>query len=254
MRPRAALLLLRACLPARAPARGDAGAVVSGTVESGGKKRTYHLFVPERVAAAGAPAKAKAAPLVVVFHGSGQGGAALVEPWREVASREGFIVVGPDAADPSKWSTPADGPEFVHDLVEHIKAAYPVNARRVYLFGYSAGSGFAVNMSLLESRYFAATAVFASATFSRQYAGVAERKIPFLVRAGADDQVFPVREVRATVKGLAALGFPVDFKELAGRGHGYHQIAAQVNEEVWEFFARNELKEEPDYRHYDFKR
>ena len=248
MRHFLAALLMFACALTHARAQGKSGAVVKGEVESGGRKRTYHLFAPA------GKEPAKALPLVVVFHGSGQGGAALVEPWTGLAAREGFIVVGPDSADASKWSTPADGPEFVHDLVEHLKTKHPVDARRVYLFGYSAGSGFAINISLLESRYFAATAVFASATFSRQYASAAERRIPFLIRAGTDDEVFALRDVKATAKGLSELGFPVEFRELAGRGHNYYRVAAELNEEVWRFFIRHELKEEPDYRHYEFKR
>lgn len=247
------ILLLLACLPSRAAA-GDEAGVVRETIESGGKRRTYRLFVPARVAAHDGTAVAKTFPLVVVFHGSGQSGASLVGRWKELAGREGVIVAGPEAADSSKWTTPDDGPEFIHDLVEHLKTRYPVDARRVYLFGYSAGSGFAINISLLESRYFAATAVFASATFIRQYASAAERRIPFLVRAGTDDQVFPIREVRATAKSLTELGFPVDFKELVGRDHGYHRIAAKVNEEVWQFFSRNALEDEPDYRRHNFKR
>lgn len=257
MRHLLAVLLMLVCSQMHAPAQDRSGPVVNlvnGEVVSGGRKRTYHLFAPAGVAAPAGKESAKAFPLVVVFHGSGQGGAAMVEPWTGLAAREGFIVVGPDSADPSKWSTPADGPEFVHDLVEHLKTKYPVNARRVYLFGYSAGSGFAINMSLLESRYFAATAVFASATFSGQYAAAAERRIPFLIRAGTDDEVFALRDVKATVKGLSGLGFPVEFKELTGRGHNYYRVAAELNEEAWRFFGRNELKEEPDYRRYEFKR
>jgi poly(3-hydroxybutyrate) depolymerase len=254
MRHLLAVLLTLSCPLAHAQAQDRPGAVVKGEVESGGRKRTYHLFVPAGAAAPAGRAPARALPLVVVFHGSGQGGAALVEPWTALAAREGFIVAGPDSADPSKWSTPADGPEFVRDLVEHLKARHPVSARRVYLFGYSAGSGFVINISLLESRYFAAAAVFASATFSRQYASAAERRIPFLIRAGADDEVFALRDVKATAKGLSGLGFPVEFGELAGRGHNYYRVAAELNEEVWRFFSRHELKEEPDYRHYEFKR
>ena len=44
-----------------------------------------------------------------------------------------------------------------------LKSKYPINPRRVYLFGHSAGASFALHMSLMESQYFAAAAIHAGA-------------------------------------------------------------------------------------------
>ena len=127
-------------------AHARAGEKVSKeSFESHGKKRTYYLFVPGSVTAV-APA-----PLVVLLHGSGRNGLSLVEKWKDLAASEGFIIVGPDAINTQGWHTPEDGPDFLRDLVEMLRAKYPVNPRRVYLFGHSAGAVFALDLSMLES-------------------------------------------------------------------------------------------------------
>src|SRR5947209_18233066 len=97
------------------------------TIISGGKKRTYYLFVPDNVTAA------KPVPLLVLLHGSGRNGLSQVEKWKELAEREGVIIVGPDSTNSAGWHMPEDGPDFLHDLISELESKYPVNHRRVYL-------------------------------------------------------------------------------------------------------------------------
>ncbi len=53
--------------------------------------------------------------------------------------------------------------------LKSLKTKYPINPRRVYLFGHSAGAIFALHMSLMESQYFAAAAVHAGALRGRRH-------------------------------------------------------------------------------------
>src|SRR5260370_15465135 len=124
---------------------------------SGGRSRSYYVAASKRLD------PGKPAPLVILLHGSGRDGSSLVEKWEVLADEEGFIVVGPDALNPAYWKAPEDGPAFLRDLVEHLRSRYAIDPRRVYLFGHSAGAGFALQMGLLESRYFAAVAKHAGA-------------------------------------------------------------------------------------------
>ena len=126
-------------------------------ITSNGKTRPYYLYVPSTVKAP------NLAPLIVTLHGSNRTGITLVEKWKDYAKKEGIILAGPDATNLRGWDSPHDGPDFLRDLVEELKTKYPVNPRRVYLFGHSAGAIFALHMSLMESQYFAATAVHAGA-------------------------------------------------------------------------------------------
>ena len=70
----------------------------------------------------------------------------------------------PDAENRQGWSVPGDGPEPLCSLVDHLRQTVPViNARRMYLFGHSAGAVFVLHMAMLESDYFAAGALHAGA-------------------------------------------------------------------------------------------
>jgi poly(3-hydroxybutyrate) depolymerase len=159
-----------------AAAQDKSNKIVKESILSNKKKRTYYLFVPATVKAP--------APLIVLLHGSGRNGLSLVDPWKDLATKEGFIVVGPDANSGGGWSMPGDGPDFLHDLVEDLKTRYPIDARRVYLFGHSAGAVFAFIISTVESEYFAATAIHAGAFRTPdEYKTIskATRKIPLAV-------------------------------------------------------------------------
>jgi poly(3-hydroxybutyrate) depolymerase len=220
-------------------------------ITSNGKKRAYYLFVPEKLNPA-APS-----PLIVLLHGSGRNGLSLVEKWKDLAKKEKVILVGPDASDPQSWRIPEDGPAFVYELVEALKARYPVNGRRMYLFGHSAGAGQALYLSLFESEYFAATAVHAGALQGSQFNQLierAKRKIPIAIFVGTNDNFFPLPVVRATRDALNAQGFNSELTEIKGHTHWYYDRAPEINRSAWEFLKRYELNGEPLYEEYQFNR
>lgn len=217
-------------------------------ITSKGKTRACYLYVPSTVRAA------SPAPLIVMLHGSGRVGMSLVEKWKDLAKKEGFIIVGPDSTDSRSWGSPQDGPDFLHDLVEQLKAKYPINPRRVYLFGHSAGAIFALEMSLLESQYFAATAIHAGALRPEDsdLTDLAKRKIPMFIQVGDSDQYFPLKAVRATRDALNAKGFSVELTELPGHDHWYYDLAPKINRTAWDFLKKYELESDPVYRNFNF--
>src|SRR4029079_6310053 len=184
-------LLLLLLMPPQAIRAADK--VVKESIVSKDKTRTLYLFVP------GSVKKGTPAPLIVLLHGSGRNGLTLVDKWKDIAAKEGIILAGPDSQDTSRWATPVDGPDFLRDVVENIKSRYTIDPRRVYLFGHSAGAVFALYMSVLESQYFAATAIHAGAMRRNDPAiGQAKRKTPIAIFVGSRDQFFPLEAVRGT--------------------------------------------------------
>jgi poly(3-hydroxybutyrate) depolymerase len=217
-------------------------------ITSNGKTRAYYLYVPATI-------KAEApAPLIIMLHGSNRTGVTLVEKWKDYAKKEGIIIAGPDATDLRGWGSPQDGPDFLRDLVEELKSKYPVNARRVYLFGHSAGASFALEMSLMESEYFAATAIHAGALpgGDMQLIDLAKRKIPISIQVGDSDEFFPLKIVRATRDALKAKEFPVELIEIANHDHWYYDKAAKFNQTAWEFLKKQELAGQPRYQKYNW--
>lgn len=215
----------------------------------GGKARAYYLFVPDKLT------KDQPVPLLLLLHGSGRNGFSLVEKWKDLAKKERIIVVGPDAINPQIWSTPVDGPDFLHDLVTDLESKYPIDPRRVYLFGHSAGACFALYMALYESEYFAATAIHAGALNSEDEVIVerAKRKIPIYIAVGTVDQFFPLSGVRATRDMLNQNGFNALLIEMPGHDHWYYDLAPKINAAAWAFLKEQKLAGEPRYVQYSFK-
>jgi predicted esterase len=214
-------------------------------ITSNGKTRPYYLYVPSTVKGP--------APLIVMLHGSNRTGVTLVEKWKDYAKKEGIILAGPDASNLAGWSWPQDGPDYLHDLVEELKSKYPINPRRVYLFGHSAGASFALHMSLMESQYFAATAIHAgSLRDDVSMIELAKRKIPISIQVGDSDQFFPLKDVRATRDALKEAGIPVELIEIPNHDHWYYDKAAKFNQTAWEFLKKYELDAEPFYQKYNW--
>jgi poly(3-hydroxybutyrate) depolymerase len=230
-----ALLLVAAALSGTPSQAADA--IVSGSFTSDGVKRTYAAYAPPR---------AGLRPLVILLHGTGWTGRAMVRRWKGLAKREGIVVAGPDATDRSGWQPPQDGPALFRDLVEELKPQR-VDPRRIYPFGYSAGAIFALYMAPIQSEYFAAAAAHAGAYTGEAdlgFLGTTRRKIPLLLSAGTKDALFPPSVVNATVGRLKRDGFPVTTSLLAGEGHSYRS-SGEINERAWRFLQRHRLATDP---------
>jgi poly(3-hydroxybutyrate) depolymerase len=219
---------------------------------SGGRERTYHLYVP-RVSAEG-----EALPLIVLLHGSGRRGDSLLALWESLARRERFAIAAPDSASRTAWVMPDDGPEFLYDVVESVRKSHKVNGRAIYLFGHSAGAVFALYMGLLESQYFAAVAVHAGAFREEQefvYIERAKRKIPFAVWLGAEDTFFPLAASRRTRDAFLAQGLPFHLTEIPNHTHNaYYSRPSDINGPAWSFLKQHVLESDPHYERYEFSR
>ena len=217
-------------------------------IVSEGKKRSYYIYVPKSVQ------RSSPVPLVVLLHGSNHVGLSLAEKWNSLAEKEGFILVAPDSMDSPQWAVPGDGPAFLHELVESIKTKYPINPKKVYLFGHSGGAVFALLMSLYESEYFAATAIHAGALNpeANDLIDLAKRKTPLQIQVGTVDNFFPLKSVRATRDLLNAHGFSVQLIEIPGHDHWYYDLAPTINQTAWDFLKTQELSGDPHFEEYKF--
>lgn len=242
-----ALLLAWMLLPTAAPA---ADKITRETFGSGARTRTYYLYVPETVQ------PDKPAPLIVFLHGSGRNGAILLDKWKDTAKKEGIILAGPDSFDSRQWNMIDDGPDFVHDLVDVVTAQHPVDPRRVYLFGHSAGAIHGLMFALLESQYFAAAAVHAGALPAETYGygDMAARKIPVAIWVGTNDAFFPLAAVRATRDALVQRGFAVQLTEIRGHTHDYYSRSSEINKAAWAFLKEQALTADPVFASYQVQK
>jgi predicted esterase len=146
----------------------------------------------------------------------------------------------------------SDGPDFVHRIVQEVRAKHNVDGRRMYLFGHSAGAIQGLSLAVLESEYFAAVAIHAGVFFKEfePFAEQAPRKIPLAIWVGTNDNLFPLEAVRATRALLESKGFPVKLTEVRGHTHRYYDRSGEINKDAWEFLKPFRLDGEPKYQEY----
>lgn len=125
--------------------RGFVGHVKDASLGcNNGFSHTWYEYVPPKLRGTG-----EKVPLLFYFHGGGcvplygaeQSG------WHDVADREDFIVVYPEASQDHRWNVwnDLDGGRLCSDrdfflaLIEHMKAVHPIDETRIYVSGFSMG-------------------------------------------------------------------------------------------------------------------
>jgi len=145
------------------------GTLSKGAIEVGGLKRTYLTYVPRELP--------KAAPLVVVMHGSGENGAQMrIETgygFERLADNRGFAVVYPNAYE-GYWDVCSivgdisangkiDDVGFLGAVVDKLITKIGVDQGRVFAIGSSRGGSMAFRLALeAPSRFRAVAAVSAN--------------------------------------------------------------------------------------------
>jgi predicted esterase len=210
-------------------------------------KHVCDLYVPASVTAD------KPAPLLMLFHGSGRDGMSQINEWRKLADKEGIVLVAPNATNREHWVIPDDGPELLRDIVTFVSKKAPIDQRRVYAFGHSAGAVFLLSMAPLESELFAAVVAHAGEFSAIGTSGVlpfADRMIPIFLIIGSKDQNFTVASVQRTRDALVAAGFPAEMREIPGHDHNYYRRSAEINDMAWAFLAPKHLDDDARYKIY----
>ena len=161
---------------------------VAQELSSGGRQRTYRLFVPERYDGR------TRLPLVLDLHGSGgtSAGQARTSGFETVAAREG-IVVATLQADGGRWNVPvrddrADDVAYVSDVIDHVAARVCTDLARVYATGFSGGGRMASLLACRLSTRIAAIAPMAGLRWPGPCEG---RPVPVLTFHGLADAQNP---------------------------------------------------------------
>jgi polyhydroxybutyrate depolymerase len=154
-------------------------------VDSGGRERTYLLYVPSGYEGTAA------LPLVLNFHGLGSTGAQqhIYSGLVPVAEREGFLVASPDGINRAWLTNPGvNDITFTRDLVEAIAAIACVDPARVYATGMSNGGFMSAALACMASDLVAAVAPVAGMTAPGSLCG---EPVPFIEFHGTEDRVVP---------------------------------------------------------------
>jgi polyhydroxybutyrate depolymerase len=161
-----AVYFLYAPAPEKPPLSGT---LTSGSIVAGGRVRSYLVYVPRGLA--------KAAPLVVVLHGSDGTGAQMRRAtgygFERLADSQGFAVVYPDGFE-GYWNAcnivgdyganrlDIDDVGFLTALVDKLVAGLGIDPHRVFATGLSRGGHMALRLALEAPEHFRAVAAVAA--------------------------------------------------------------------------------------------
>jgi len=185
--------------PAPASCSGKTGAKGSGisvSVDSGGKKRTALVHVPDKYD------PTQGAMLVLDFHGFMSAGwqEALLTRMSQESDQRGFIVAYPEGISASwnagdccgtAWTDAVDDVKFVRDLLDHLEQKWCIDKKRIYATGMSNGGFFSHRLACDASDRIAAVAPVAGVLGIAPEKCNPSRPVPMIDFHGSADGMVP---------------------------------------------------------------
>ena len=204
--------LLRATLPRLS--QNPKGLQLNLKLKIKQKKYTYALYVPDLVSTD--------MPMIVIMHGMGGSGANTIQKWVE-RLEDKFVILCPTYPMGAWWSQNAEN--FVLQLINEIRAKYPIDPNRIILSGLSNGAIGAYLMGMFYPDRFAGVVPIAGGITKRLMSFLVNlNNTPMYVIQGEFDPMFPIELTRRTYKILSDFKSPVIYREHKERGaaHGGH--------------------------------
>ncbi len=172
------------------------------------------VLVPDGIA--GLPA----VPLVVLLHGAGSSGGAMLDLLGDTVREAGALVLAPDSRGPT-WDVIMGGfgPDVraIDAALTEVYARWPVDPARTVIAGFSDGASYALSLGLANGDRFSHVVAFSPGFVA---ADAARGRPPILISHGRSDPVLPIdRCSRRLVPALRAAGHEVRYLEFDG-GHG----------------------------------
>ncbi|MGV7219992.1 MAG: hypothetical protein ACQ9MH_00550 [Nitrospinales bacterium] len=180
------------------------------------KPYSYALHVPETAQ------PGKTYPLIVILHGAGGNGDAILPQWIE-RLQDDFIIACPSYPMGAWWSFNAE--DLVLELIGDIQASYPVDHNKVILAGLSNGAIGAYMIGMFHPDRFAGIVPIAGSITERYMHFLINLKnTPVYMIQGEFDSFFPIKYSRRVNTILTDMKYPVVYLEHSekGRGHGGH--------------------------------
>jgi phospholipase/carboxylesterase len=167
-------------------------------------------------------------PLLLMLHGAGQSGAAMLRRVGAAADEAGVAVLAPDSRG-ATWDAIrgefGDDVVFLDRALEHVFARVSVDPARLVIGGFSDGASYALSLGLANGDLFPRVAAFSPGFV---ISAAVHGHPRFFVSHGTSDQILPIDQCsRVIVPRLRSMGYDVTFREFDGR----HEVPPDVARE-----------------------
>jgi predicted peptidase len=193
-----------------------------------GARLQYQLSQPSRESA-----PADGWPLLLFLHGAGERGSQIdlvgihgpLKHANEFPELRGAVIVAPQCPEDAWWKAGA-----LKTLVDEVRAAHPINSKRIYITGLSMG-GYATwgLLCRFPDSFAAAVPICGGGETQRLWAGPSSgfqldgllraSHVPIRAFHGQDDRVVPVGESELLIDALQAAGSNASLTTYPGVGH-----------------------------------
>ncbi|MGZ3497511.1 MAG: alpha/beta fold hydrolase [Vulcanimicrobiaceae bacterium] len=200
-----------------------------------GTLQPYALYVPAAIG--------PHPPVVVLLHGRPQTESELLGPpyFRALADRTGTIVIAPWGRGYYDFAAPAD--QDVYAALDDVEAAFPIDAHRVYLAGYSMGGFSVFRVGPLQAQRWRAVMCISGAILNSETETIRFRfrDTPFYVVTGSRDVNIPTVYAELTASYLMNAGIPVSFYEQDGGTHYLPTLMPSLSK-AWDDMLANVVR------------
>ena len=209
----------------------------------------YKVCVPETLP------ETKTLGLIVAFHGRTGSENSMINPTtrplKQLGILDQYVVLCGKSRDIG-WT------EVDHDstmkLIQWAMKTYPIDPRRIHLYGFSSGAFMATAFGWPHQKYFATVTAYCGASStrrggkkspSRRKGALAESRTEFYFVHGDSDPVVPVTCTRSLCKELRAGGYRYIFRELDGHNHGSIFGEKDVSTDIFQWVHATRNKRYP---------
>lgn len=140
----------------------------------------------------------------------------LVAHWKALCDENDLILLAPKSADPAKWQ-PTDA-AFVRKVADDLIGKYNVDRSRIVAYGYQGGGAMAYLAAFAHRDLIRGVAAVDAALPGRSQPPATDPVFRLAVYSAAAEKSAVAEGVKATVKRLADLKFPVTAKTLSAPG------------------------------------
>lgn len=166
------------------------GAKLSGLVEITGYKYPVYLYVPQDYQLD------RIYPMIIMAPSETTTDKEQMEYLKGLGQRWGIFILAPHALWPQAGTVPYNLDEWLLSVKKDVMERFPINKKRVYLFGKDSGAHYAAYLAMQKPTEFSAVALLGKAwdgSFEQliKVHTSKENQVPFYValKAGSDDRL-----------------------------------------------------------------